>query len=376
NHHILYDGWSTGIILGEFFNAYNALVNKKDLAKPAKNKNRFKEFVKWLKSQDKEKEKTFWQAYLQGLPTGVQLPLKRTNRKKDETWNKGSQHGDYRCRFDFPLKLAGGNKGVTAASLLYTAWGILLQKYSGEKDVIFGTTVSGRSAKVEGIENMVGLFINTLPLRVSTRDKANVLAVLTDVNEALQQREIYEGTSLVEIKENSQWDRGSREELFDSIVVIENYPLHQRLIDQAGSGKLSVKNVQMKETTHYDLALGVTMADGLMLNFSYNKEQLEDDIIIHLANHFQSVLKAILQNPGAKVSEIEIIPVEEKRQALFDFNSTGTDYPKDKTIHELFLEQAGKNPNNTALIGMAHGGPGGAPIKPGGAPIKGRRAMD
>ncbi|HLP62667.1 MAG TPA: condensation domain-containing protein, partial [Candidatus Deferrimicrobium sp.] len=157
NHHILYDGWSNGIILREFFQVYHRLCRGEQVVKiPAKPP--FKEFVRWMQSRDKISRENYWREYLAGFEPPAESFL-----KKDCDVAAGAN--------DYALIFAGSlidqldafvkNNRVTLAAIFYTAWGLLLQKYSGSEDVVFGTTVSGRSAAIEGIEDMVGLFINT-----------------------------------------------------------------------------------------------------------------------------------------------------------------------------------------------------------------------
>ncbi len=128
---------------------------------------------------------------------------------------------------------------LTFASILYSAWGLLLGKYNNGDDVIFGTTAAGRSAKVPGIEEMVGLFINTLPLRLQANPDEKIGDLIHRVDRILQTRQEYENTSLVNIKDYSKIR--SKEELFDTIVVIENYPLDS-LLKQLNTKRLSINS--------------------------------------------------------------------------------------------------------------------------------------
>ncbi|HLP44985.1 MAG TPA: condensation domain-containing protein, partial [Candidatus Kapabacteria bacterium] len=164
NHHILYDGWSTGIILKEFFRYYHELSHGGRTLK-LHVKSSFKEFIKWIQNQDKNKQEQFWQEYLAGVDTPTALPIKIRN---DETKKAACYSLFLEENIKDMLDVFVKNNRVTLAAIFYGAWGILLQKYCAGEDVIMGTTMSGRSAQVKGIEEMVGLFINTIPLRVQT----------------------------------------------------------------------------------------------------------------------------------------------------------------------------------------------------------------
>ncbi|UCH93124.1 MAG: amino acid adenylation domain-containing protein [Candidatus Aminicenantes bacterium] len=350
NHHILYDGWSNGIILKEFFQAYNNLWREDEFLQPPV-KTKFKEFVKWIQNRDIRKQEKFWKNYLNGFDAQIELSIKR-KRKEDRI-----STGIYRTRFkkDTVIKLENFVKKhkITLATSLYTAWGLLLQRYNNSNDVIFGTTISGRTAGIEGIEEMVGLFINTLPLRVQGSGGEKTRDLLYRIDKALQMREPYEYTPLVNIKEYSEID--SKEELFDSIVVVENYPLDLSLRHEEDMLSLSGNSYSMVENTHYDLTIGITVTgipgDDMEVNFGYQEGLFDKGSIERLYHHLVCILKDIIENPGKKISDLEILSGKEKSQLLADFNKTEAQYPKDKTLHQLFADQAVKTPDRVAIVG-------------------------
>ncbi len=342
NHHILYDGWSNGIILEEFSNAYFELLHQKTPLKPVKGK--FKDYIRWLQNQDAEKQDKFWKEYLEGFDTLTEISVKRAGGKEIT----GSANCELKLKKDFKEKLESFTREnkITLAALLYSAYGILLQKYNNSSDVIFGTTVSGRSAKIKGIDSMIGLFINTLPLRVQSDAGEKISTLLKKINDVLQIREEYETTPLVNIKKYSRFDNNV--EIFDSIVVIENYPLEIRHIP--GNGQFSIDSYSMFEMTNYDLTVAVSLADDIEINLIYNSAVLEQEVIERLSHHFCNLLKDISENPTKEMSEIEILSAEEKRKLLFDFNSREAVYPETKTIQQLFEEQVDRTPASTAVV--------------------------
>jgi hypothetical protein len=221
NHHILYDGWSNGIILKEFFKAYHESCHGGGSLKiPVKPP--FKEFIKGIRKLDRNRQEQFWRDYLAGLAAPTELLIKRrveeTTRVEDYSIILAE---DIRGKLDVFVK----NNRVTLASVFYTAWGILLQKYCGSEDVIFGTTVSGRSAGIKGIEDMVGLFINTLPLRVQAAPGVKIIEVLSGIEKRLRERVEFENTPLVDI--GSYSPVGGSVSLFDTIIALDNYPLDE-----------------------------------------------------------------------------------------------------------------------------------------------------
>ncbi|MCP4151550.1 MAG: AMP-binding protein, partial [bacterium] len=368
NHHILYDGWSNGIILKEFFEAYNTLSKGQKLTTPAKTK--FKEFVRWTQSQQKDEAKKFWKDYLKEFTPSGAFSLKKKSptqgdgktgnvepqkvepgkSEPEESEPEESEH--YRFVLDRgitkKLEQYAGSSKLTPASVLYTAWGLLLQKYDNNREVAFGTTVSGRKAKVKGIEEMVGLFINTLPLIVKTTPKEKNDSIIQRVDGALKQREPFENTPLLDIKEYHEID--NIDELFDTILVIENYPLDKKLAQK--EGKLSVTGYSMEEASHYVLTLGITVFNGIQLNFVYDSASFETQSIHRLARHFQNIVKQLVYEPDERVSAIEMITGEEKKQILYEYNATAAEYPQNQTIHQLFRRQADAIPDSPAVVGM------------------------
>ncbi len=183
NHHILFDGWSTGILLREFLDSYHRLSNGIDLQLPEKTS--FKSFIQYLQMQRKEQQKEFWSRYLEHFH--APSILKITNNMTAGTGIKKVELNVPTERFA-QVEAFCRSHNVTLASLLYTVWGLLLKRYTNSQDVVFGTTVSGREAQVDGIEEMVGLFINTLPLRLKSTGDTSVITMLEQVTKDLQER--------------------------------------------------------------------------------------------------------------------------------------------------------------------------------------------
>jgi amino acid adenylation domain-containing protein len=345
NHHILYDGWSSGIILQEFFNTYEALSSGLTSIKPVKT--RFQEFIKWQQSRDTREAEKSWRKYLRGFDTPTVFCIKQ--RKSIDPAASRTQTYRLEIPGEFARRLEEFVKAhrLTSAAVLYCAWGILLQKYNNSNDVVFGTTVSGRMADVPGIEDIVGLFINTVPLRVHGLPHEKILDLLQRIHQALQERTPYEYTPLVEIKKYSELSAGVP--LFDSLLVIENYPLDRRL--KPHEGKINILSYSSWEETNYDVTLGIAMAGNIIIDVIYDNETCAGEIIERLAHHYQNLIRNIVMEPGKTLHDIEMLPEAEKRQLLMDFNDIGPAYPEDKTLWELFSAQAAKTPANIAAVG-------------------------
>jgi amino acid adenylation domain-containing protein len=349
NHHILYDGWSNGIILKEFFNAYHEFDTgngRRSLKQPRKP--HFKEFIQWSQNQERDKQQHFWREYLAGLETTTGVPIKK---KAVETKGEAVESCSIILKEDIQgeLEFFAKNNQLTLAAVFYTAWGILLQKYCNSEDVVFGTTVSGRSARIKGIEDMVGLFINTLPLRVQSGPDVKIIDVLHGIENHLREREEFENTPLVEIRDYIALPGSGT--LFDTMVAIENYPLDSRLIPERSL--LSVQSYSISEITHYDLTVGIIPFNDIQITFSFRRELFEIETMENVSRHFKGILLSIIRTPGTVLSQLEIISTTEKNRVLYEFNDTAAEYPKENSLPGLFAQQAETTPDNIAAVAPA-----------------------
>ena len=338
NHHILYDGWSNGIILDEFMQSYEAIANGKVPSKISKVK--FKEFIKYNRALSMKMQSEYWKGYFEGYNYEKQLIIALKNKAKL------TKH--YQYSFDIELctkiKEYAKKEKVTASAVLYCAWGILLHRYSGLNDIVFGTTVSGRNSLNKDYSKVVGLFINTVPIRIKLNKDTKFSKLVQEVEQGLIEREEFESTPLVEIRKSS----GIRndEDILETIVAVENYPLD---IDKHNRGKLKVNSYDILESTNYNLALGISLFDNIILNFDYNQNEIEDNFISSMGSHFENIISSIMSCGDISLSEIEMLSEKEKKKLLYEFNDTYVEYPKDKTIYELFEEQAEKTPDKIAI---------------------------
>ncbi|MBU7314572.1 non-ribosomal peptide synthetase [Paenibacillus oleatilyticus] len=338
NHHILFDGWSMGILLKEFQDAYNRLLDGKEHQKPRKGK--YKEFVKWLQVQDKGKSLTYWKRYLAAFePT----------RLKTNQVHESDDYAVDHLTFNVPdtvyreaqdLAIASN---LTLAPLLYAAWGVLLQRYTGVDDVVFGSVESVRPHQLREMEQVAGLFVNTLPTRVSLTAGASGKSLIHQISEDMKARENYRYTSLADIKaecglKNNEW--------FDSIVVLENIPF-EHIFHTEGS-RLQIRSFAGSGKTNYDICLKMFLHEGLSLHFEYNQNLFDRPAMEKLAHHFSVLLHAIVRNPDGLVADLTMITDAERRQ-LAAFNDRKADYPRDKTIDRLFEEQAERTPERAAV---------------------------
>jgi len=234
---------------------------------------------------------------------------------------------------------------IALASVFYGAWGILIKKLSNSNEVLFGTTVSGRPENIKSIDSMVGLFINTIPLRIKSEGEITFMNVICELETTLNERKGFENTSLVDIKDYC--GLRANEEIFNSIVTIENYPLD---LDSNKKNVLAVEKFLIIEKTNFNMALEILTFDDFEFKFNFNSAAVDENMVKKLGGYLENLLDTLLNNSTIEISEVSLLSEEEKNQILFEFNDTKVVYSKDKTIQELFEQQVEKAPNNIAVV--------------------------
>ena len=341
NHHILFDGWSTGIILKEFFDIYETLSNNKALELPTKTK--FKEFIKYINNKNSLLEEEYWKEYLKGYEE-VHIVNEKTKENCIKIMEQYSFSTNDSIKKEIDLFIK--TKRITLAGLIYSTWGILLQKYTNSSDVIFGTTLSGRNPRIKGIEDMVGLFINTLPIRIKNTAHANILDLLYKVKSQSEKREEFQNTALMDIKKYLSLT--GMFYLFDSLVVVENYPIED-FLNKKGSS-LTLSSYHIEEETNYPIMLSVNSSEVLTFTLTYNKAYFRAEEITAMADCFMRILNHIVYHSEDFVDNIEILSDLERKKIVQEFNDNHRDYPRNKTLHQLLEEQVERTPNNIAVV--------------------------
>ncbi|WP_026475901.1 non-ribosomal peptide synthetase [Alkaliphilus transvaalensis] len=339
NHHIIYDGWSTGILLKECFQIYDELLNGRKW--PIYHKAKFKEYLKWLNKRDMTQYSNFWSKYLDNLKCSpINIATNKSNDGKQIKQESRSIPSLLTKEFNELSK----NRKTTMATIFNLAWGILLQRYSGSNDVIFGTTVSGRVAEIKNIDQTVGLFINTIPLRLKFPDDATVEELLEKLDSNIMERSAFENTELINIKEYCKLK--ADDSLFDTVMVIENYPLEKMLFQNNNS--LHIENYSILESTNYDLLISIEIIDTIIITLNYNSNKYPEFLMKNMLAHYMNILKAISVS-NTRINEITILDPREKEQIISEFNPVNLN-DHDTTIDALFEEQVQKNPDAVAII--------------------------
>jgi amino acid adenylation domain-containing protein/non-ribosomal peptide synthase protein (TIGR01720 family) len=345
HHHLLIDGWSLPLVFKDLLEFYQTLAQGHSLSEqPTVN---YRHYIAWLQRQNQEAAKEFWRQKLQGFtaPTPLRIDqlLPRGERGK-------ISYGEEEIKLTVAATAAAQSfvkkHQLTLNNLVQVTWGLLLSRYSGENDVVFGATVSGRPPKLVGVESMVGLFINTLPVRVQISSETELLGLLKDLQTQQVESEQFSYSPLVEIQGLSDVPRGTS--LFDSIVVFENYPVDTQVLED--NSNLIISNFCGVEQTNYPLTVAVIPGEQLLVRMSYDGSRFEQDTINRMLSHFVTLLEGIIANPSERISQLPLLTKVEEQQLLIDWNNTEVDYPSKQCIHQLFEEQVERTPDAVAVV--------------------------
>ncbi|MFL6332079.1 MAG: amino acid adenylation domain-containing protein [Pyrinomonadaceae bacterium] len=345
HHHLIMDGWSLSLLLKEVFSFYEAfnrgVESRPEPARP------YRDYIAWLLRQDQSKAEQFWRETLKGFTSPTTLSVVAGCGAPAE----GEKEVDEYERLTLPRALTEGlqelarSHRLTLSNILHGAWALLLGRYTGRDDVVFGVVGSGRPAELAGVEQMIGPFINTLPLRVALDGHEPVLSWLGRLRARQVEMLQYEYSSLLKIQGWSEVPRGSQ--LFESIFSFQSYPTQPA--PAGGGAGLRVEEVRVIHKTHYPLTVAVAHGSALEFEVTYDHRRFERDSIKRLLGHLQVLLEGIVADPGRRVSELPMLGEAERRQILFGWNDTATDYPRGAAVHELFERQAALTPEADAV---------------------------
>ncbi|WP_409274914.1 non-ribosomal peptide synthase/polyketide synthase, partial [Pseudomonas sp. KCJK9111] len=339
SHHILLDGWSNSQLLGEVLQHYagQALQSLNG---------RYSDYIGWLQRQDKQASEAFWRAQFAPLeePTWLSRALKCA-----ATGQTGQ--GEFKWRLDAAMteQLHGfaRQQKVTLNTLVQAAWLLLLQRYTGHDSVAFGATVAGRPTQLQGIEQQIGLFINTLPVVARPEPQlalAGWLQTVQGINLALRD---HEHSALSDVQ---RWAGQGGDGLFDTLLVFENYPVSEAL-QQGGVSDLHFGDVHSHEQNNYPLTLSVSTGADLLLHYSYDAAQFSAERMAQVAGHLAHLLAQMADgSPQRCLGELKLFEEGRQRAPVQDWGMAAGQYPSLAPAHVLFEQQARRVPNHTALI--------------------------
>ncbi|WP_284740330.1 non-ribosomal peptide synthetase [Amycolatopsis sp. RTGN1] len=342
SHHILLDGWSFTDVLSEVYEEHAVLAGT-GVVTP-KTRRPYRDYVRWLAEQDQEAAAEHWSRVLAGFTAPTPLPYDRApvraHQSRDSAWF------DLALSPEHTRRLQDFTRGarVTVNTVLQGAWAMLLSRYSGEQDVCFGTTVSGRPAELPGADEMIGLFINTIPARVRLDRDLDVLTWLRDMQEDQVDARQYEHVSLAQIRQWSEIPQGSG--LFESVVVYENFPHDD---DAAGKYGLQAREATSAETSNYPLTCVAYLGEVLHIRFGYDPHLFDEPTGRRLADHLLRLLEDMIAAPERSLRALPVAGHAELRRLLVEWNDSAGAYPE-RCLQEIFAERARENPDSPAVV--------------------------
>ncbi|WDD36769.1 amino acid adenylation domain-containing protein (plasmid) [Nostoc sp. UHCC 0926] len=342
-HHLLLDGWSMPLLMREFFLLHKAACEGVKISLPPVRP--YSDFLAWLKQKSSHEGEAFWRQELSGLQQTTSLGLKsaKFGQEADIADDQTKQRTLSQEIYTQLLAYARQNQ-VTLNTLVQAAWSILLSRYSSCDEVVFGITVSGRPPELPGSGEIIGLFINTLPLRVKLDAASSLKHWLQELRDRTSQINQYSFSSLVNIQGWSDIPRG--QPLFESIVIYENYPVEESL--RQNQGEISVRSIETLEKTHYPVTLYALPSEDLTLKVAFQKHVASDEERQQLIDRLVQILERFADRPEF-IGDIGLLSKTEEsnfyKRACGESKQHTT-----ATVQELFSQQVTLTPDAPAVL--------------------------
>ena len=345
-HHILMDGWCSSVLSREFFEIYLSLKAGKEPVLPPVTP--YADYIRWLSGRDVAGARRYWREYLAGYDTL-------------STFNGLKHSGTEFLSEEMHFHLSGTQRatmrkvcldlGITENTFIQVIWGLLLSWYNNTEDVVFGAVVSGRSGDLPGVEEMIGLFINSIPVRLKMEAHTAVRTLLRKAQDEWIEGAEHHHVQLAQIQAESE----TQGLLFDHILQYQNLPAAENFSGGLENEKIkqgfSLSDVEAYGDNTYDLTFVVVPGDEqLSFVFKYNGIAFRQKQMEGIRDHFLRIAAQVLENPEIQVRQALSLNAEDQRQILEDFSLPALPAGDWKAITDLFDEQAEQNPARTALL--------------------------
>ncbi len=338
NHHILLDGWSMPVLIRELLVLYAQHGDPAGLPRVTP----YRDYLAWLTTQDQAAAQEAWAQTLAGLEQPTRLAAPGAARTPTIP-----EHIMVEVPDDLATALHDQTRrlGVTLNTVIQATWGLLLGRLTGTQDVVFGTTVAGRPPQIPGIEAMVGLFINTLPVRVRLRPAEPLIALATRLQDEQSRLIAHQHLGLSDIQHLAGLG-----ELFDTLIVFENYPLDLGVLNTLDTG-VRITSVTGRDATHYPLSLVAVPGPGprLRLKIEYSTDLFDRVTVESMLARLVRMWEAVVADPDQPIGRIEILAPEERHQVVVGWNQTTQPAPV-TSLPVLFQAHVQRTPDATAVV--------------------------
>ncbi len=346
-HHIISDGWSMGVLVREcsaLYAAYSAGKPSPLAELPVQYADYAIWQREWLTGETLETQLAYWRGQLAGAPPSLELPTDYT-RPNIQATEGATQTIALSAELVTELKSLSRREGVTLFMTLLAAFNSLLYRYTGQDDILVGTPVVGR--KDVRLESLIGFFVNTLTLRTDLSGAPTFSELLARVREVCLGAYAHQDVPFEKLVEELQPERSlNQTPLFQVMFALQNTPQEELNLPGVTLETLEVENT----TTKFDLSFSATESDGqLSCVLRYKTALFEAATIARMLRHFELLLRSAAERTNERITSLPIIEQTEERRVLYGWNETGSDYPQELCLHELFERQAAQTPNAEAI---------------------------
>jgi amino acid adenylation domain-containing protein/non-ribosomal peptide synthase protein (TIGR01720 family) len=342
-HHILLDGRSFPLVLSEVFSFYEALRDGRGLEIPLPRS--YREYIEWHREQNQIHAEEYWRRALKGFTTPTQLALPREPGAQISQPTNGAQEVRLPAPTTSMINAFAQDHGLTVNTLLQGAWAILLHRYTGDRDIVFGATRACRHSSFAGADSVVGLLINTLPMRVPVTPETRLIDWLHGLRAQQIALRAYEHTPLVKAQGWSEIPRGTN--LFESIIVFENYLLDTRM--KSLGGEWTNRHFEYIGQTNYPLTVVAYLDSVLQLRIEYDRRRFDDACVERMLAHLRTILEGMVCDPEQQLGELPILTKTEKGLLLSYGGQESANHTEEQCLQHLFERQAERNPDAIAV---------------------------
>ncbi|MDZ7967791.1 MAG: amino acid adenylation domain-containing protein [Nostoc sp. DedSLP03] len=355
-HHIIVDGWSTGILMRELATIYSAICNNLSPKLPEL-PIQYADFAiwqrQWLQKEVLQTQLDYWKQQLKNAPTLLELPTDRP-RPAIQTYRGAVQYIELSSELSQAIANFSRQEGASLFMTLFCAYVTLLYRYTGSDDIVVGTPIANRD-HLE-LEGLIGFFVNTLVLRTDLSGNPSFGQLLSRVRQMTLEAYAHPDLPFEELVKALQPQRNlSHTPLFQVMFVLQNAPISE--VELAG---LTISSLPVESATaKFDLTLSLqntgtsttlSTSTGLVGMWQYNADLFDAGTIERMSGHFVTLLSGIVANPQERIAQLPLLTAVEQQQLLVDWNNTWLDYPSDKCIHQLFEEQVERTPDAVAVV--------------------------
>ncbi len=346
-HHIVSDGWSSGIFNRELSVAYGAFVEGREptlASLPVQ----YADYALWQRERLQgallDRQLAYWKRQLGGVAT-LELPTDRV-RPAVPSYQGATLTVELSSALTRGIKEVGRREGATLFMTLLAAYQVLLHRYSGDEDIAVGTPIAGRMHP--DLEGLIGFFANTLVLRSDLSGNPSFRQLLAGVRDTALAAYAHQDLPFERLVEELTPTRDlSRNPLFQASFNLQHVPGASLVLDGVTVGHVPLDSQAAK----FDLTLSVYESPaGLHASWNYATDLFDAATITRMARHFQRLLETIVADPEQRIGQIPLLTKAERHQLLVEWNDTAGDYPRDRCVHQLFEAQAARTPEAVAVV--------------------------